>query len=111
MPTDLPLGEEVNWKPSRRPAHGPLRGSRVLLWPVNAANDAAPLFSVSHEPDGDPAIWTIYLVARHALDDQRPADPYPLQGQACWAVLRDRRLQGESLGQSPRLHSSAASAG
>jgi hypothetical protein len=30
----------------------------VLVRPVNAESDAAPLFSVSHVPDGDPAIWT-----------------------------------------------------
>jgi RimJ/RimL family protein N-acetyltransferase len=30
----------------------------VLLRPLDAAVDAAPLFSVSHAPEGDPAIWT-----------------------------------------------------
>ena len=36
----------------------PLRGSHVLLRPVDRATDAEPLYSVSHPPDGDPAIWT-----------------------------------------------------
>jgi hypothetical protein len=41
MFTDVPLGEEVAWQP------------------VTPPDDAAPcLFSVSHAPSGDPAIWT-----------------------------------------------------
>jgi hypothetical protein len=35
-----------------------LHGAHVLVRPVNAETDAVPLFSVSHPPDGDPAIWT-----------------------------------------------------
>jgi RimJ/RimL family protein N-acetyltransferase len=58
MPPDLRLGEELDWKPVQRPARTPLRGSHVLVRPVDAAADAGPLFAVSHEPDGDPAIWT-----------------------------------------------------
>jgi RimJ/RimL family protein N-acetyltransferase len=78
MPTDLPLGEELNWKPSQRPAHVSLRGSRVLLRPVNAADDAAPLFSLSHEPDGDPAIWTY-------LPDGPYRDAEHLRQMLAWA--------------------------
>jgi RimJ/RimL family protein N-acetyltransferase len=58
MSIDLPLGEELDWKPAQRPARVPLYGSHILVRPVNAASDAAPLFSVSHPPDGDLAIWT-----------------------------------------------------
>ncbi len=58
MSTDLPFGEELVWKPVKAPERQSLRGSHVLLRPVDAENDAAPLFSVSHAPDGDPAIWT-----------------------------------------------------
>ncbi len=35
-----------------------MRGAHILIRPVNATSDATPLFSVSHAPDGDPAIWT-----------------------------------------------------
>jgi RimJ/RimL family protein N-acetyltransferase len=35
-----------------------LRGSHIMVRPVNAEDDAVPLFSVSHPPDGDPGIWT-----------------------------------------------------
>ena len=58
MPRDLPLGEKLDWQGVQRPARTPLRGAHVLVRPVDAQADAGPLFSVSHEPDGDPAIWT-----------------------------------------------------
>ncbi|MDX6650198.1 MAG: hypothetical protein QOJ97_2149 [Solirubrobacteraceae bacterium] len=53
---DRPLGPEVDWSPARRPAREPLRGRHVTLRPVQA-DDADSLYSVSHPPDGDPAIW------------------------------------------------------
>jgi len=59
-PVDLPLGEELDWKPVPRPARVSMPGSHILVRLVNAESDAAPLFSVSHPPDGDPSIW-IYL--------------------------------------------------
>jgi hypothetical protein len=55
VPIDLPLGEELDWKPVPRPTSVSLRGAHILVRPVNAASDAAPLFSVSHPPDGDQA--------------------------------------------------------
>jgi RimJ/RimL family protein N-acetyltransferase len=55
---DLPLGEELDYKPAKTPGRAVLRGTHVLVRPLDAANDAAPLFSVSHPPDGDPRIWT-----------------------------------------------------
>jgi RimJ/RimL family protein N-acetyltransferase len=58
VPVDLPLGEELDWKPVPRPVRVSLRGAHVLARPVNAESDAVPLFSVSHPPDGDLAIWT-----------------------------------------------------
>jgi RimJ/RimL family protein N-acetyltransferase len=57
-PVDLPLGEKLDWKPVQRPTSTSLRGSHVMIRPVDAWNDAVPLFSVSHPPDGDPRIWT-----------------------------------------------------
>jgi RimJ/RimL family protein N-acetyltransferase len=58
MVTQLPLGAELDWTPVARPARTPLRGSHVLLRPIDGATDAAPLYAVSHLPEGDPAIWT-----------------------------------------------------
>jgi hypothetical protein len=58
VPSDLPLGERLDWTAAKPPARAALRGSYVLLRPVDAATDAEPLYGVSHPPDGDPAIWT-----------------------------------------------------
>jgi RimJ/RimL family protein N-acetyltransferase len=58
VPNELPLGAALHWMPVNRPAHAPLRGSHVLLRPVNVAADAESLYAVSHAPDGDPTIWT-----------------------------------------------------
>jgi RimJ/RimL family protein N-acetyltransferase len=55
---ERPLGVELDWAAVERPARRPLRGSHVLLRPVDAATDAVPLYEVSHLPHGDPAIWT-----------------------------------------------------
>jgi RimJ/RimL family protein N-acetyltransferase len=57
----LPLGEELDWKPVQRPTFVSLRGAHILVRPVNAESDAVPLFSISHPPDGDGAIWTYLL--------------------------------------------------
>jgi len=58
VPRELPLGPRISWTPVEAPRREPLRGSHVLLRPLDAALDAEPLFAVSHPPDGDPAIWT-----------------------------------------------------
>jgi RimJ/RimL family protein N-acetyltransferase len=52
------LGERLDWTPVKPPSHAPLRGSYVLLRPIDAASDAQALYAVSHPPEGDPAIWT-----------------------------------------------------
>jgi RimJ/RimL family protein N-acetyltransferase len=57
VPVDLPVGESLDWVAARRPAHTELRGSRILLRPVDA-RDAERLYAVSHPPAGDPTIWT-----------------------------------------------------
>jgi RimJ/RimL family protein N-acetyltransferase len=53
-----PVGELLDWSPARRPDRTPLRGSYVLLRPIDPAADAEPLYALSHTPLGDPAIWT-----------------------------------------------------
>jgi RimJ/RimL family protein N-acetyltransferase len=55
---DLPVGEPLDWTAAKRPEHTELRGSHILLRPVDADADAEPLYAVSHLPHGDPAIWT-----------------------------------------------------
>ena len=62
-----------------------LRGSHVLLRPMDAEGDAEPLYAVSHPPDGDPAIWT-YL----------PDGPYEsvehLRQTLSWAETSEDRV-------------------
>jgi RimJ/RimL family protein N-acetyltransferase len=48
----------LDWTPVNPPSPTELRGSHILLRPVDAIADAEPLYAVSHLPDGDPAIWT-----------------------------------------------------
>jgi RimJ/RimL family protein N-acetyltransferase len=58
MSSDLPLGPPLDWKPVKAPERVELRGAHVLVRPVDAEQDAAPLFAASHAPEGDPGIWT-----------------------------------------------------
>ena len=84
MSIDPPLGEPVKFRPVARPGREPLRGSYVLLRPLDAGADADALYAASHPPRGDPAIWT-YLAEgpyedagqmRAALGEQeRSEDP------------------------------------
>lgn len=78
----LPLGEEVEWRQAQRPARVPLRGAHVLVRPVEPDVDAAPLFAISHPPQGDETIWA-YL----------PDGPYEnaehLRGMLEWAAATD----------------------
>jgi RimJ/RimL family protein N-acetyltransferase len=53
-----PLGAAIAWKPVPLPAREPLRGRFVLVRPLDAQADAAPLYAASHPPAGDVAIWT-----------------------------------------------------
>ena len=77
MPLSRPLGEELAWKPAQAPDRVSLRGSHVLVRPI-AATDAAPLFSLSHPPHGDPAIWTY-------LPDGPYESPDHLRQMLAWA--------------------------
>jgi RimJ/RimL family protein N-acetyltransferase len=58
VPADLPVGEPLDWTAAKPPVHTELRGSHILLRPIDAEMDAEPLHAVSHPPDGDAAIWT-----------------------------------------------------
>jgi RimJ/RimL family protein N-acetyltransferase len=58
MPSRLPLGEEVAWRPAQPPTAVSLQGSHVLLRPIAPDADAEPLFAASHRPLADSAMWT-----------------------------------------------------
>jgi len=58
MSPEPPLGTLLDWTPAEAPRREALRGSHVLLRPLDADADAGPLYAVSHPPAGDPAIWT-----------------------------------------------------
>jgi RimJ/RimL family protein N-acetyltransferase len=58
MTTEQPVGEELDWRPVRRPGRTPLHGRYVRLRPIDAAADAESLFVESHPPLGNPGHWT-----------------------------------------------------
>ena len=58
MPTKLPLGEQVDFRPAARPGREVLTGEHVMVRPLDAARDAGELYAASHPPSGDPSIWT-----------------------------------------------------
>jgi RimJ/RimL family protein N-acetyltransferase len=85
MTSELPLGEKIDWTPVEPPVRAPLRGSHVLLRPVDAANDAEPLYAASHPPDGDPAIWAY-------LPDGPYESPEHLRRTLAWAERAEDRV-------------------
>ncbi len=52
------IGADVDWRPARRPARTELRGTHVLLRPLDADRDAEALHAQSHPPAADPGLWT-----------------------------------------------------
>jgi RimJ/RimL family protein N-acetyltransferase len=81
---EQPLGKPVAFGGATPPVHTVLHGPRVTLRPIDPANDAAPLYAVSHAPAGDPTIWT-YLYDgpfpdidsfREALEEQAARHDY-----------------------------------
>jgi RimJ/RimL family protein N-acetyltransferase len=85
MPTQRPVGEQIDWAGAKRPERVALRGRHVLLRPLDAAADAQPLYAASHPPDGDRTIWT-YL----------PDGPYEsaehLRQALMWAQSADTHI-------------------
>jgi len=82
---DLPLGPEVDFTPVERPTRAPLHGTNVLLRRVDAGTDAAPLYELSHLPNGDPAIWTY-------LPDGPYDSPEHLHQMLAWAETSEDPL-------------------
>jgi RimJ/RimL family protein N-acetyltransferase len=80
-----PLGDRIDWAPVESPSRAPLRGSHVLVRPVDATVDAESLYAVSHPPDGDPAIWTY-------LPDGPYDDRKHLRGMLVWAETSEDPL-------------------
>lgn len=106
MGEELPIGPAVEWMASERPAATELRGSYVVLRPLDPGEDAESLYAASHAPAGDPRIWT-YLFdgpyesreqMREALDwAQDSEDPLffvvvPLPGQAPLGIASYLRI-------------------
>jgi RimJ/RimL family protein N-acetyltransferase len=85
VPIERPLGEQIDWTAARRPERIGLRGTHVLLRPVDAATDAQPLYAVSHPPAGDPAIWTY-------LPDGPYESPEHLRQVLAWAQRTQERI-------------------
>lgn len=85
MSAELPIGDRVDWVPAQLPRREPLRGSHVLLRPVDAAIDAEALYAVSHPPDGDLAIWTY-------LPDGPYESPEQLRQMLAWAETAEENL-------------------
>lgn len=79
MPSELPLGDPVDWSPASLPSGEPLRGAYVRLRPFDPTADAESLFGASHEPDGDPRIWTY-------LPDGPYESPEHLSQTLAWAA-------------------------
>jgi RimJ/RimL family protein N-acetyltransferase len=82
---ELPLGEKVDWTPARKPAPAEMRGSHVLLRPLQPDVDASLLFAVSHPPAGDPSIWTY-------LPDGPYESPEHLRRMLDWASTSEDPL-------------------
>lgn len=81
---ERPLGAELQWTAVERPDGAPMRGSHVLLRPLETA-DAEPLYSVSHPPGGDAAVWTY-------LPDGPYENPEQLRQTIAWAQGLDDRV-------------------
>ena len=64
--TEQPLGETLDFKPAARPERRELRGRHVTVRPLNPAADVGRLYVLSHEPSGDPTIWTYLYEGPHA---------------------------------------------
>jgi RimJ/RimL family protein N-acetyltransferase len=56
--TKRPVGDDVDWRPAARPARTELRGTYVVLRPLDADVDPEGLYVESHPPAGDPGLWT-----------------------------------------------------
>jgi RimJ/RimL family protein N-acetyltransferase len=63
---DQPVGEPLDWKPAGRVEQIVHRGRYVVVRPLDPAHDTEELYAHSHEPTGDPSIWTYLFDGPHA---------------------------------------------
>src|SRR3954453_18548908 len=75
------IGHVLEWTPAQRPGRTQLRGSHVLLRPVDPQADAEPLYSASR----DPGNWTY-------LPDGPYHSPGELERMLSWAEGSDDPL-------------------
>lgn len=71
---DQPLGEPVAFTGAAAPESSVLMGSYTVLRPLNPATDAERLYAMSHEPDGDPRIWTYLYEGPYASLEEYQRD-------------------------------------
>jgi RimJ/RimL family protein N-acetyltransferase len=81
MATELPIGDEVDWTPVEQAPRRQLRGSRVLLRPVDPAADLDSLHAASR----DPTIWTYLPYGPYE-------DPEEMRRQLDWAASSEDPL-------------------
>ena len=55
---ERPVGEDVDWRPAKRPERTELCGAHALLRPLDPDRDAEALYAQSHPPLADPGLWT-----------------------------------------------------
>jgi len=77
VPTNSPLGAQVDFSGALHPSRTPIGGNHVLLRPLDPDADTQALYALTHPPTGDPSIWT-YL----------SEGPYESVGQMREALLR-----------------------
>jgi RimJ/RimL family protein N-acetyltransferase len=86
------LGPQIDWQPAALPSREPLRGSHVVLRPVEGS-DAEALFAASK----DPAIWTYLPYGPYSSVDElrvRLADIEASADPLFYAVIRDGIPEG-----------------
>ena len=57
-PAEQPVGKPVAFGGATPPVHTELKGTHVVLRPIDPDGDAESLYAASHAPSGDPRIWT-----------------------------------------------------
>jgi len=76
-----PVGADVDWRPAERPVRTELRGTYVLLRPLDADHDAEALYAQSHPPAADSGLWT-YLPTGPYRDPAEFRDALRMAGSA-----------------------------